>query len=241
MPIGATIGAAVVGAGASIYSSSQAGHAQTSAANTASNDQLLVANENNQLARDMYNANASRLDPYSTMGLAAGDQYLGLLLGDAPRPGQPAGNGWAPVLGNPGPNGTPANPTPNGTGTTPGAGGTPTPAPYTGPTLDQINAMQHDGIPGNYQSALAAYYAAHPPTATQALAMQHDGIPGNYAAAMQAINNQPVTPLTGLGGLTPGPGSALAPVVAQQAQQAIAAGADPAAVAARAASYGVRL
>jgi hypothetical protein len=148
----------------------------------------------------MYNANASRLDPYSTMGLAAGDQYMGLLLGDAPAHGQPAGSGWAPVIGNPGPNGSRCAPDANGNRHRNRHGGTTTPPAYTGPTLDQINAMQNDGIPGNYKSALAAYYAAHVPTATQALSMQNDGIPGNYAAAMQAINSQPVTPLTGLGG-----------------------------------------
>lgn len=208
MPIGIGtaigIGAGVLGAGASIYASSKASSAQKSAANTASNDQLAVSQENNQLARDMYNANASRLDPYSTMGLAAGDEYQGLLLGPA---ASHASNGWAPVV-------------PSGGTSAPGT--TPTTPAYSGPSLIQIMAMQHDGIAGNYAAAMAAYNAAH-----------------------QGGD----TPLVGLGGSALAPfagsappsGSALSPVVTQQAQQAIAAGANPQAVAQRAASYGVRI
>jgi hypothetical protein len=57
--------------------------------------------------------------------------------------------------------------------------------------------------------------------------MKNDGIPGNYAAATAAGAQAPAS-------------SALTPVVAQQAQQAIAAGANPQAVAQRAAQYGVQ-
>lgn len=246
----------MIGAGAGIYSSSQASHAQTSAANTASNDQLLVANENNQLARDMYAANASRLDPYSTMGLAAGDQYMGLLLGEAPQHGQPAGSGWAPVIGNPGPAGSAAHPTPTpapGTGT----GTTPTSTGYTGPTLSQIMAMQSGGQ--GAINAYLSYYQAHPdqdPGFTTISPFHGDPyVDESAASSVLAARNAYIsshpgsTGLPGLGGAPTGGsttlpsfgGSALSPVVAQQAQQAIAAGANPQAVAERAASYGVRL
>jgi hypothetical protein len=219
VPVGATIGAAVIGAGATVIGSSKASKAQTQAANQAAGDQLAVAEENNQLARDMYDANATRLDPYSDMGLQAGDAYMGILLGtNHTQPGSATTNGYATI------------PTPqklgsgsSGTGTGSGGGGT--------PSLTQIMAMQNDGVPGNYASALSAYYAAHPPSAAQLAAMKNDGIPGNYAAAQAAAQQAPPA-------ASP---SALAPVVAQQAQQAIAAGADPQAVAQRAAQYGVRL
>jgi hypothetical protein len=211
MPVGATIGAAVLGAGATVYASSQGSHAQTNAAQTASNDQLRASEENNQLARDMYTANASRLDPYSMAGAYAGDEYLGLLLGPAPAH-------------------TPGGSTPNGyftfptTTAVPGSstGGTGSTGPQ---TLPDVLAMQHDGIPGDYQPALSAYYSAHPPTQAEVDAMKHDGIPHNAAIAQQYVQ----------------PTNALAPVVTQQAQTAIAQGADPQAVAARAASMGVAI
>jgi hypothetical protein len=57
----------------------------------------------------------------------------------------------------PAPIAAPSSGTPGATGSTGNALGS-----YTGPSLGQIQAMQHDGIPGNYQSALAAYMAAHP-------------------------------------------------------------------------------
>lgn len=213
MPVGATIGAAVVGAGAGIYSSSKASHAQTQAADQASNIQLQVADENNQLARDMYDANASRLDPYSNMGLQAGDEYMGLLLGpNHTQPGSKTPNGYATI------------PTPQhlGTGSSTGSGASGASGPS---TLADVLATQHDGTPGNFQGALASYYAAHPPTAAEVAAMKNDGIPHNAAIAGQYVQSS----------------SALAPTVVQQAQQAIAAGADPRAVAQRAAGYGVAL
>jgi hypothetical protein len=106
------------------------------------------------------------------------------------------------------------------------------------PTPAQLAAMRDDGIPGNYEAALAAMNAtgSSPPTLEQINAMQNDGIPHNYASALAAYNasQQPAAaPATGT--------SALAPVVQQQAQAAIAAGADPAAVQARAAQFGARL
>jgi hypothetical protein len=199
MPIGIGTavagGAALLGAGATIYASNKASSAQTQAANQASDVSLAVANENNQLARDTYNANAERLDPYSRMGLAAGDEYTALLLGDA---GSAHSHGYAPVGGTPAP----------GTGTIGATVGSTQPA-YTGPSLTQILAMKDDGIPHNYENALAAYNAAQQPGA------------GSQPSALAPFAS-PVS-------------------VTQQAQQAIAAGADPTAVRARALQYGVRL
>lgn len=100
MPIGIGTaiagGAAILGAGATIYASSKASHAQTKAANQAAQTEQNVATQNNDFAKQIYAENAARLDPYSNMGLAAGDAYMGLLLGSAPTTtGSP--NGWATV------------------------------------------------------------------------------------------------------------------------------------------------
>jgi hypothetical protein len=246
MPIGATIGAAVVGAGASIYSSSKASKAQTSAANDASQIQLQVADENNQLARDMYAANAARLDPYSSMGLAAGAEYMGLLGVPFDKPSAST----APPLANGGSSGS------SGSGAS---------LPFS------ITSEQNDGIPGNYQTDMTTYFMTHPPTPAELAAMKDDGIAGNYQAALAAMNATGSSPPTleqinamkndgiphnynsALAAYnasqtasptptaTPTIGSALSPVVAQQAQAAIAAGADPVAVQARAAQFGARL
>lgn len=139
MPVGATIGAAVIGAGAGIYGSSQASKAQTQAAQTASNDELAVAQQNNALAAQIYNSNAARLDPYSALGLPAGGEY-NALLGIA-----------SPAAANPTTAPPPVQPI-----SASGSAGS-----YNGPSLAQIQAMQHDGIDGNYAPALAAYNAAH--------------------------------------------------------------------------------
>jgi hypothetical protein len=262
MPIGAVIGAGVLTAGASIYTGSKAASAQKSAANNASDTTLQVASENNQLARDMYAENASRLDPYSNMGLAAGDEFMGLLLGHAPTTAN-AGNGWAPVKGVNTPAATPT-PTTGGTGSTPVTG-------YGGPALGAIssqaqmdaymayyhahpeqdpgftNITQFHGDPYKDEDAASAvlaarnaYLAAHPPVVAPA--------PVTTPAPVAA---PPVAPKPPVGVLAPfaaqGTGtSALAPMadpaqVAAQAHQAIAAGADPNAVAQRASQYGVRL
>jgi hypothetical protein len=243
MPIGATIGAAVVGAGATIYGSSQASKAQTSAANDASQIQLQVADENNQLARDMYAANAARLDPYSSMGLAAGAEYMGLLGVPFDKPSAST----APPLANGGSSGSSGHTLPSSITSEQNDG---IPGNYQSdmttyfmthpPTPAELAAMKDDGIAGNYQAALAAMNAtgSSPPTLEQINAMKNDGIPHNYNSALAAYNasHQPATPAT-----APTSGSALSPVVQQQAQAAIAAGADPVAVQARAAQFGARL
>lgn len=131
MPVGIGVGAAVIGAGATIVASDKASGAQTKAANTAAATERANAEMNNKLARDMYGWNAARLDPYSSMGLAAGDAYMGILLGD--QAGH-TGSGWAPMPGT-------AAPAPT-TGTTPIPGTTPapsaTPAPSGGTPLSQL-------------------------------------------------------------------------------------------------------
>jgi hypothetical protein len=162
MPIGATIGAGVIGAVGAVGASAMSSHAQSQAAQQASGTEMAVAQENNDLAREIYGENAARLDPYSQMGLPAGAEY-NALLGIAVPPG----------AANP-------QPLPTGAGTGTGAGSA------SPPSMGQIMAMQNDGIPGNYASSLSTYYAAHPPSSTDIAAMRNDGIPGNYAAATAA-------------------------------------------------------
>jgi hypothetical protein len=79
MPIGAVIGGAVIAGGASIAAGSMASHAQSKAADTAAQTAANNTASNNALTEKIYGENASRLDPYSTMGLSAGNEYMGLL------------------------------------------------------------------------------------------------------------------------------------------------------------------
>lgn len=178
MPVGATIGAAVVGAGAGIYSSSQASKAQTNAANTAANDQLAVASQNNALTTNMYNSNAARLDPYSALGLPAGGEYNALLGIASPAAASP--NTAPPAL------------PPVDSGAAAG-----------GPSLQDIQAMQHDGIPHNYANAMAAYNSrptpaiAAAPTAAPATTNQGSApgpvpvSPNNAMAGFNTFYNSP--------------------------------------------------
>src|SRR5690348_7603206 len=64
VPIGAAIGGAVIGAGGSIIAGSQAAHAQRSAANTAADTSLQVANENNALIRETRGQNLAIASPF---------------------------------------------------------------------------------------------------------------------------------------------------------------------------------
>lgn len=174
MPVGATIGAAVVGAGAGIYSSSQASKAQTNAANTASSGELAAAQANNALTASIYNSNAARLDPYSALGLPAGGEYNALLGIAAPAAADPS---TAPP---------PALPI-NANGTT-GTG-------YGGPSLAQIQGMQHDGIPGNYRAAMANYGAQATAPSSPALSMPNYS-PSNALAAVSGTGTaSQVTPI----------------------------------------------
>lgn len=176
MPIGATIGAAVVGAGAGIISSSNASSATQHAADQASATEQNVANQNNQLARDMYAKNEGHLTPFMNAGMAAGDEYLGLLLGPE---ASHKSLGWYPVAGT------------APTTTTPTTGATGTTAPATTPW----SSMTHIS-------------------------------PANALSPLLGSQSAPAA-------------SALGGIVAQHAADAIAAGANPAAVAQRAAQYGV--
>lgn len=91
MAIGTTaaiIGSAVIGAGASYLG----GKAQSKAAGKAADASLAAARENNELSREIYGQNASRLDPTASRGIQAGNALAGLL-------GLPSGaNGNAPAL-----------------------------------------------------------------------------------------------------------------------------------------------
>lgn len=81
MPIGAVIGGAVIGGGATILAGSKSAKAQKSAAQTASNTELQVAHENNALFRDIYNQNKGILAPYANAGLPATSMLNDLLYG----------------------------------------------------------------------------------------------------------------------------------------------------------------
>jgi hypothetical protein len=96
MPIGtiATVGAAVVGAGAGIYSASKSAKAQKKAAQTASGIELQVADKNNAFAQSIYDQNEGHLTPFIDMGGMAGDEIMGLLLGKAPASGGTSPNGY---------------------------------------------------------------------------------------------------------------------------------------------------
>jgi hypothetical protein len=127
VPIGIAAGAAVIGAGASIYSSSQASKAQTHAANTASDTALQVANTNNAFAQSIYDQNEGHLTPFIDFGTSAGGNLMELLTGK---------KAAAPTAS---------------TGTT-----TPAPKPatgYTGPGLGSIGSQsQMDQYLGYYQA-----------------------------------------------------------------------------------------
>lgn len=126
--------AAGIGAAAGIGGGILSASAQKKAAKTAASSAQQTATQNNALQQQIYNANAGYLSPYSARGNAAGDAINELLgIGGTGAQGTQQ-YGPAVPLG--------------------GAGG------YNGPTLQQIYAMQSDGIPGNFQPALNAYMAA---------------------------------------------------------------------------------
>jgi hypothetical protein len=72
--------AAGVGAAASIGGAAIASGAQKKSAKTAANSAQQTTAANNALARDIYNQNAARLDPYAAQGLPAG-QTINAMLG----------------------------------------------------------------------------------------------------------------------------------------------------------------
>ena len=87
MPIGATIGGAVLGAGGSILAGSKAAKAQKNAAQTASDTSLAVARENNALIRETRDQNIALASPFYDRGNAAGAALQGLLLPGSPGAG----------------------------------------------------------------------------------------------------------------------------------------------------------
>lgn len=134
-----TIGGAVIGASAQNHAVDQAAAMQQQS--TA--QQLELGRESLALNQGIYNSNYNLLSPFVSRGNVAGDAYSAML-------GLPA----APRLTSP----------MQGTGTATG-GNALAPNPYSGPSMAQINAMQNDGIPGNYGQAVAnlsAWKAAHP-------------------------------------------------------------------------------
>jgi hypothetical protein len=154
--------------------------------------QKQLAQQSMGLNQSLYNSNYDLLSPFVSRGNVAGGAINALLgLPNAPNmrsPLETASGGLTPLPGS-----------------QPATGGTTTPAPAQNAlSLSQIMAMQHDGIPGNYQAALQQYYAANPQSSSQVAAMQNDGIPGNYAAATGTAPQRSggllsINPLSGVG------------------------------------------
>lgn len=91
MPVGAVVGSAVVGAGASAIGASK----QKKAANKAADLAAQNNSENNALSREVYNSNVALLDPFREEGLKA-TRTLSELLGLSP-PGSAAAPPPAPA------------------------------------------------------------------------------------------------------------------------------------------------
>lgn len=203
------LGTAALGAGAGIYGASKASKAQSKAADTASDTAQYTAQMNNQLARDMYASNSARLDPFATNGLMASNALTDMLLGTSKF--NPNASPYAGTLADPA---NPASPAAK-------AGA----APY---TEAQIAAAWNDGVRGNaeaMQNANNQWYASQP--AANALAP----IAGAPTAAPTAPTAAPVAATPATNALAPVAGST-APLEAQ-AQEAVAAGANPNLVKAR--------
>jgi hypothetical protein len=147
MPIGAVIGGAAIAGVATVGAGAMGASAQRDAARTAADTSLATANANNALAREVRGQNLQIASPFYNNGLLAGNALTDLLLGT---------NEYNPN--------TVANPTVPGGGTFPATtgatGGQGALTPYTGPSLAQIEALRHDGIPGNHDPAMRAYRAA---------------------------------------------------------------------------------
>jgi hypothetical protein len=147
MPIGAAIGGAVIAGGATVGRIWRNGVQGAEERRSDRCDTTLAATEaNNALARETRAQNLQIASPFYNNGLLAGNALTDLLLGT---------HEYNPAIVN--------NPTVPGGGTFPAttpALGTSTAAPYTGPTLDQIEALRHDGIPGNHDVAMRAYRQA---------------------------------------------------------------------------------
>jgi hypothetical protein len=73
------VAAAGIAAAATVGGAVLSSKSQKKAANTAANAATQNTNANNALARDIYNQNASRLDPYASQGVLASNQINELL------------------------------------------------------------------------------------------------------------------------------------------------------------------
>jgi hypothetical protein len=131
-----SVGGALLSSSAQKKASQQATDAMTAANNQAMAAQIQLGQQSLNQAGNIYKSNFNLLSPNVSRGNVAGDAINALLgLPNAPQLGPPdIGEGTAPGTGAPTPNAL---------------------SQYAGPTPQQIAAMQHDGIPGNYRNALA--------------------------------------------------------------------------------------
>lgn len=124
------IGGAELSSGAQKSAANQATAATTAAQNQATQAQLQLGQQSLNQNANIYKSNFNLLSPYVSRGNVAGESINALL-------GLPS----APQLSPP---------------DISGAGGPGMPQQQQqGPSMQDIAAMQHDGIPGNYRNALA--------------------------------------------------------------------------------------
>jgi hypothetical protein len=160
-----TIGGAVLSSHAASSAASQANASQQAATQS----QLQLGREALGLNQNIYNANYQTLSPFVGRGNVAGESINALLgLPSAPAQASPLASAPQAAQG--------------------------TNSLYSGPSMQQIQAMQHDGIPGNYRAALNAYNSQ--PQMAAAPAQVAPAAPATPAApamtpqtAMSAYNN----------------------------------------------------
>lgn len=200
MPIGATIGGAVIAAGGGVASGIIGGNAQKDAAQTAADSSYQTAQLNNQLYRDIYGQNMALLTPFSNQGLQASNALTDLLLGTH-------------YFNQSGPTnlGTPL-PAPGAAG-----GGTASSTTgYSGPSFSDILALKGDHTVGDMGAAInqwTSYYQAHPNenpgiTPAQIAALTGDHVQGDQEAVQAIYNAYQARPATAAPTtLTPGSGT----------------------------------
>lgn len=219
-----TIGGALIGS----HQQSQAVQQANNSQQAATQAQLQLGQQALGLNQSIYNSNYDLLSPFVSRGNVAGDAINALLgLPSAPHLSSPLASNPAVQTGG-GTGGTPL-------GSIPGVN-----APAT--SIQQILPYANDGVPGNYAAGLQQYYGAHPPDLASIAGMKNDGIPGNYAAAQQYAGSHPSGVQTAPV-VSQTPVNSLAPQtdIHQQAQAAIAAGANPAMVQQRLQQMGGRV
>jgi hypothetical protein len=124
------IGGAELSSHAQKSAAQQATNATTAASNQATQAQLQLGQQSLGQNANIYKSNFNLLSPFVSRGNVAGDSINALLgLPNAPQIAPPDISG-APQAG-------------------------PAPQQPLGPSMQDIAAMQHDGIPGNYRNALA--------------------------------------------------------------------------------------